>query len=116
MAAHGPAWALSGVANRAIPAVLGGSGGPRVVLLRRPYRRGVAGVVVPTRHPLASAGSVGEATMCADLDCDGQAPPPTGERWCLRRLDIELERVLSGYPMRCGVPALVCLAPAAERG
>ena len=54
--------------------------------------------------------------MCADLDCDGQAPPPTGERWCLRRLDIELERVLSGYPMRCGVPALVCLAPAAERG
>jgi hypothetical protein len=49
--------------------------------------------------------------MCAELDCDGQQPPPRGEHWCIRRLDIELERVLSGYPMRCGIPALVRLGP-----
>jgi hypothetical protein len=50
--------------------------------------------------------------MCAELDCDGQRPPPSGELWCIRRLDIELERVLSGYPMSCGIPALVRLEPA----
>jgi hypothetical protein len=49
--------------------------------------------------------------MCAQLDCDGQQPPPSGELWCTRRLDIELERVLSGYQMRCGIPALVRLDP-----
>jgi hypothetical protein len=47
--------------------------------------------------------------MCADLDCDGQQQPPIGEQWCIRRLDIELERVLSGFPMCCGTPAPVRL-------
>jgi hypothetical protein len=50
--------------------------------------------------------------MCADRDCDGQEPPPIGEQWCMRRLDIELERFLSGYLMCCGTPALVRLEPA----
>jgi hypothetical protein len=49
--------------------------------------------------------------MCAELGCDGQQPPPSGEQWCIRRLDIELERALSGYGMSCGVPAPVRLEP-----
>src|SRR6478609_7005661 len=61
---------------------------------------------------VASALILGEATMCADGDCDGQEPPPIGEQWCMRRLDIELERFLSGYLMCCGTPALVRLEPA----
>lgn len=47
--------------------------------------------------------------MCADPDCDSRQEPPPGESWCYRRLGIELWRWISGYPMRCGTPALVHL-------
>ena len=43
--------------------------------------------------------------MCADPACDSTASPPTGEKWCPRRLDIEVRRWLTGYPgMRSGEP------------
>lgn len=50
-----------------------------------------------------------EGTVCADPDCDSRQEPPPGESWCYRRLGIELWRWISGYPMRCGTPALVHL-------
>jgi hypothetical protein len=40
--------------------------------------------------------------MCNDPDCDGINVPPPGENWCPRRLDIELIRWFTGFPMKCG--------------
>jgi hypothetical protein len=40
--------------------------------------------------------------VCADHACDSPQPPPPGETWCLRRLDVELTRWLTGHPMRVG--------------
>jgi hypothetical protein len=44
--------------------------------------------------------------------------PPQGERWCQRRIAIELLRWYGGHPMRCGQPHPVTLMPirASERG
>lgn len=40
--------------------------------------------------------------MCDDQACDSELVPPAGEKWCWRRLDLELWRWLTGYPMTCG--------------
>jgi hypothetical protein len=44
--------------------------------------------------------------MCEAPGCDSEDPPPLGQKWCLRRMEVEYERWLNGQ-LVAGRPRLV---------